>query len=71
MTTLLPRVSPGTRRGERKGSPDALPEGQEAPTGATASVSAMQTGVSSDPNLHLGRPGACHQTNHHRAPTRS
>ena len=24
MTTLLPRVSPGTRRGKRKGSPDAL-----------------------------------------------
>ncbi|VAH96420.1 unnamed protein product [Triticum turgidum subsp. durum] len=27
MATLLPRVSPGTRRGERKGSPDALQEG--------------------------------------------
>ncbi|EMS52308.1 hypothetical protein TRIUR3_17786 [Triticum urartu] len=29
MTTLLPRVSPGTRRGERKGSPDALQEAVE------------------------------------------
>ena len=71
MTTLLLRVSPGTRRGERKGSSDTLPEGQVAPTGATAPALAMPTGVSPDPNPHLGRPGAYHQTNHHRAPMRS
>ena len=71
MTTLLPRVSPGTRRGERKGSADALPEGQVAPTGATASVLAMPTGVSPDPNPHLRSSGSSHQTNHYHAPTRT
>ena len=65
MTTLLPRVSPGTRRGERKGSPDALQEGPAAPSGATASVSAKPTGISPDPILHLRHSGARHQTDHH------
>ncbi|XP_044358760.1 translation initiation factor IF-2 [Triticum aestivum] len=68
MTTLLPRVSPGTRRGERKGRPDALQEGPAAPTGVAASVSDRPTGVSPDPNLHLGCSRACHQTDHHLAP---
>ena len=71
MTTLLPRVSPGTRRGERKGSPDALQEGPAAPSGATASVSAKPTGISPDPILHLRHSGARHQTDHHPAPTRT
>ena len=71
MTTLLPRVSPGTRQGERKGSPDALQEGPAAPSGATASVSAKPTGISPDPILHLRHSGARHQTDHHPAPTRT
>ena len=37
-------------------APDALPEGQVAPTGATAPVSAKPTGVSPDPYPHLGAP---------------
>ena len=71
MTTLLPRVSPGTRRCERKGSPDALPEGQVAPTRVTAPVSDTPTGVSPDPNPHRGSSGSSHQTNHYPAPTRT
>ena len=71
MTTLLPRVSPGTRRGERKGSPDALQEGPAAPSGATASVSAKPTEISPDPSLYLRHSGARHQTDHHPAPTRT
>ncbi|KAM3371491.1 hypothetical protein ACQJBY_018737 [Aegilops geniculata] len=71
MTTLLPRVSPGTRRGERKGSPDALQEGPAAPSGATASVSAKPTKISPDPSLYLRHFGARHQTDHHPAPTRT
>nr|XP_020196847.1 translation initiation factor IF-2-like [Aegilops tauschii subsp. strangulata] len=53
MRTLLPRVSPGTRRGERKGSPYALQEGPAAPSGTTASVSAKPTEISPDPSLYL------------------
>ena len=71
MTTLLPRVSPGTRRGKRKGSPDALQEGPMAPSGATASVSAKPTEISPDPSLYLRHSGARHQTDHHPAPTRT
>nr|XP_040246003.1 atherin-like [Aegilops tauschii subsp. strangulata] len=71
MTTLLPRVSPDMRRGERKGSPDALQEGPAAPSGATTSVSAKPTGISPDPSLYLRRFGARHQTDHHPAPTRT
>ena len=71
MATLLPRVSPSTQRGERKGSPDALQEGPAAPSGATASVSAKPTGISPDPILHLRHSGARHQTDHHPAPTRT
>ena len=71
MATLLLRVSPGTRRGERKGSPDALQEGPVAPSGATASVSAKPTGISPNPSLYLRHFGARHQTDHHPAPTRT
>nr|XP_020199979.1 atherin-like [Aegilops tauschii subsp. strangulata] len=71
MATLPLRVSPGTRRGERKGSPDALQEGPVAPSGATASVSAKPTGISPDPILHLRHSGSRHQTDHHPAATRT
>ena len=52
-------------------APDALQEGPAAPTDVAASVSDRPTGVSTDPNLHLGCSRACHQTIHHPAPTRS
>ncbi|EMS60323.1 hypothetical protein TRIUR3_26907 [Triticum urartu] len=56
MMMLPPRVSLGTRRGERKGSPDALPKGQVVPTGAIAPVLAMPTGVSPIPTRTSGAP---------------
>ena len=67
-TTLLPRVSPVHDEGRGRVAPDALQEGSAAPTGVAASVSDRPTGVSPDPNLHLGCSRACHQTDHHLAP---
>ena len=49
-------------------APDALQEGPATPTGVAASVSDRPTGVSLDPNLHLGCSRACHQTDHQLAP---
>ena len=71
MAMLLPRVFPGTRRGERKCNPDALQEGPAAPSGATASVSAKPTGISPDHILHLRHSEARQQTDHHPAQTRT
>jgi hypothetical protein len=44
-----PRVSPGTRRGWKRGTPEALQEGMVAPAGVTASVLNKPTGISPDP----------------------
>nr|AGW47734.1 hypothetical protein [Hordeum vulgare subsp. vulgare] len=64
MATLPPRVFPGTRRGERKGSP-RCPAGRsgDAHMRHCIPVGQADTGFP-DPNLHLGRSEACDQTDH-------